>query len=301
VLRVDVDATDLPRKLLRSRIQVDAEVDTLALLYPKWIPGIHAPRGPVENVAGFVPRDAEGNVLAWARDWAAVFRFLVPLTQTAGPVTVDLTYITNQPSTNSRGIDAFGYRTLGIINWNTILLYPEGAVTDEMEVQLTLTLSAGWQAGSAIPVKERRDNRITFEPLSLTRLVDSPLVCGLHDRQVELARTDVASYLTDIVADEAKDLPADSLLQPLGDLVLESEELFGPTLTSTAITSCSPSVIRCRAWGSSIARVSSTRQKRTPFETSTGRRMVSAICCPTNGSDSLGLMRRGQSYYFEGR
>ena len=88
---------------------------------------IHAPKGPIENVAGFVPRDAQGQVLAWERDGTDMFRFLVPRQEAAeGPTTVELTYITNQSSTNSRGVDAFGYRTLGIINWNTALLYLEG-------------------------------------------------------------------------------------------------------------------------------------------------------------------------------
>ncbi len=127
VLTVHVGATELPRKLLRSRIEVDVDADTLVFLYPKWIPGIHAPKGPIENVAGFVPRDAQGQVLAWERDGTDMFRFLVPRQEAAeGPTTVELTYITNQPSTNSRGVDAFGYRTLGIINWNTVLLYLEG-------------------------------------------------------------------------------------------------------------------------------------------------------------------------------
>ena len=127
VLTVHVDATELPRKLPRSRIEVDVDADTLVFLYPKWIPGIHAPKGPIENVAGFVPRDAQGQVLAWERDGTDMFRFLVPRQEAAeGPTTVELTYITNQPSTNSRGVDAFGYRTLGIINWNTVLLYLEG-------------------------------------------------------------------------------------------------------------------------------------------------------------------------------
>ena len=230
-MQVEVDATELPRKLLRSHMQFasDTGADSLVLLYPKWIPGIHAPRGPVENVAGLVPRDAQGRILTWERDWSDVYRFLVPRDGTEGEISVELTYITNQPSTNSRGIDAFGYRTLGIINWNTILLYPEGLASDDLTVEVTLILPPDWGAGSALPVKKRRGDRITFEPVSLTRLIDSPLICGEHYRQVELARTPGATYYIDIVADEARDLPAaDSVLAPLGALALESEELFGP-------------------------------------------------------------------------
>ena len=42
MMRVHVDATDLPRKLLRSTLEFDAMGDTVALLYPEWIPGIHS-------------------------------------------------------------------------------------------------------------------------------------------------------------------------------------------------------------------------------------------------------------------
>ena len=77
MMRVHVDATDLPRKLLRSTLEFDAMGDTVAMLYPEWIPGIHAPRGPLQNLAGFVPRDADGSVLRWERDWSNMYRLLV--------------------------------------------------------------------------------------------------------------------------------------------------------------------------------------------------------------------------------
>jgi predicted metalloprotease with PDZ domain len=230
VIRVHVDATELPRKLLRSTIEFDASGDTLALLYPEWIPGIHAPRGPLQNLAGFVPRDADGTVLRWERDWSDMYRLLVLRDEgQRSKVTVDLTYITNQPSTNSTGIDAFGTRTLGIINWNTVLVAPEDIPPARLQVELELTLPQGWQAGSALAVASREGDRIRFEPVTYEQLIDRPLICGLHYREVELARTDGATYFLDIVADEARDLPQhDSVFTPLGALVLESEALFGP-------------------------------------------------------------------------
>lgn len=143
-LRVQVDARELPRKLLRSVIRFEAEGDTVALLYPEWITGIHAPRGPIANLGGFVPRDGNGKVLRWERDWADMYRLLVPREQSrTSELRVDLTYITNQPSTNSIGVDAFGFRTLGIINWNTVLLAPEGIPPAELRVELELSLPPG--------------------------------------------------------------------------------------------------------------------------------------------------------------
>lgn len=230
MMRVHVDATDLPRKLLRSTLEFDAMGDTVAMLYPEWIPGIHAPRGPLQNLAGFVPRDADGSVLRWERDWSNMYRLLVLRDEgQRSKLTLDLTYITNQPSTNSKGVDAFGTRTLGIINWNTVLVAPEDIPPASLQVELELTLPQGWQAGSALAVASREGDRIRFEPVTYEQLIDRPLICGLHYREVELARTDGAAYFLDIVADEARDLPqADSILAPLGALALESEALFGP-------------------------------------------------------------------------
>jgi predicted metalloprotease with PDZ domain len=230
-LHVHVDARQLPRKLLRSVIQFEAQGDTVAMRYPEWIPGIHAPRGPVANLGGFIPRDAAGNVLRWERDWSDVYRLLVLRegSDSSEKLSVELTYIANQPSVNSVGVDVFGAPTLGIINWNTVLLKPEGISAAALRVELELTLPPDWQAGSALTVASRHGNRLRFEPVSYEQLIDRPLICGLHYRQVELARTKGAVYLLDIVADEARDLPQqDSVLAPLGALALEGEALFGP-------------------------------------------------------------------------
>ena len=51
-LSVEVDAREIGRKLLHTRMELPVETGELILLYPKWIPGIHGPRGPVENLGG---------------------------------------------------------------------------------------------------------------------------------------------------------------------------------------------------------------------------------------------------------
>src|SRR5436305_6910663 len=51
-LRLDVDAREISRKLLHAREEIAAKPGPLALWYPKWIPGTHAPGGPVQNIGG---------------------------------------------------------------------------------------------------------------------------------------------------------------------------------------------------------------------------------------------------------
>ena len=49
---VEVDLTDAPRRLFHAHLVMPVKPGTVALVYPKWIPGEHMPSGPVVDVAG---------------------------------------------------------------------------------------------------------------------------------------------------------------------------------------------------------------------------------------------------------
>src|SRR5947207_14278512 len=51
-ITIALDATDAPRKIFHAQLTIPASPGTLTLYYPKWIPGEHAPSGPVINLAG---------------------------------------------------------------------------------------------------------------------------------------------------------------------------------------------------------------------------------------------------------
>src|SRR5207302_6151423 len=55
------------RKIFHARLKIPATAGTLTLYYPKWIPGEHAPDGPVTNLAG-LKFFANGQELKWRRD-----------------------------------------------------------------------------------------------------------------------------------------------------------------------------------------------------------------------------------------
>ena len=59
-LEIEVDARDLPRRLLHAQIHVPCKPGKLGLWYPKWIPGTHAPSGPIQDVAGLRLETAGG-------------------------------------------------------------------------------------------------------------------------------------------------------------------------------------------------------------------------------------------------
>src|SRR5262249_47329870 len=51
-IRVQVDMTDAPQRVLHTRLVIPVRPGEVTLFYPKWIPGEHGPTGPLVNVAG---------------------------------------------------------------------------------------------------------------------------------------------------------------------------------------------------------------------------------------------------------
>src|SRR6266581_837174 len=66
-ISIAVDATEAPRKIIHAKLRIPATAGTLTLYYPKWIPGEHAPDGPVIDLAG-LKFSASGKSLQWRRD-----------------------------------------------------------------------------------------------------------------------------------------------------------------------------------------------------------------------------------------
>ena len=60
-LHLEVDARDLPRRLLHTKMRIPCKPGPLVLWYPKWIPGTHAPSGPLDTVGGLRLATPEGR------------------------------------------------------------------------------------------------------------------------------------------------------------------------------------------------------------------------------------------------
>jgi predicted metalloprotease with PDZ domain len=187
-ISLDVDAREVSRSLLHARLEIPAKPGEFVVWYPKWIPGVHAPGGPVQNLAGIIFESPAGEKLVWKRDEVEMNRFIVTVPAGADRVIAKLDYICNQPTTNSSGVDSFGNSKVGVINWNTVLLYPEGASIDTLTATVRLQLPAGWRYGTALPPAAKQDGAtIVFDPMTLRRVADSPLICGENFRTIDLA------------------------------------------------------------------------------------------------------------------
>jgi predicted metalloprotease with PDZ domain len=224
-VRVAVDLTDAPRNIFHSSITLPAIPGEVTLVYPKWIPGNHRPSGPIANVAGLHFR-AGNQELAWRRDPVEMYSFHI----TVPPGTKEIQATFDLISADSAGGGGPAASTnLLDLNWNQVVLYPDGVASDAVEFVPSVRLPEGWKYGTALTTASATGDEVSFNPVSLTTLVDSPLIAGAHYRQVELVPAgEIPAHVMDMVAESDADLeitPADTAAYR--KLVVEADALFG--------------------------------------------------------------------------
>jgi predicted metalloprotease with PDZ domain len=225
-IELSVDATEAPRKLLHARLVIPVAPGPLTLYYPKWIPGEHSPSGPILELSGLKLR-AGGKRLPWRRDDVHLYAFHCTVPDGADTLEVTLDYL--GPSAKE-GFTSGASITdrLAILNWNQVLLYPKGRPVSELQVRARLALPRGWKFGTALPIESTGEAHTQFQAVSLTRLVDSPVLCGAHLRELPLGPAQGPPHFLVLACDSATglELPAD-LRSQYERLVAEAGALFG--------------------------------------------------------------------------
>jgi predicted metalloprotease with PDZ domain len=228
---ISVDATSAPRKIFHARLKIPATTGDLTLYYPKWIPGEHAPDGPVIDLAG-LKFFASGKTLKWRRDLLDGFTIHVDVP--AGETEVDAELDFLSPATFEGGFSAGSSATdkMAIISWNQVLLYPKGWKSDDLTYVATLKLPAGWKYGTPLPIAstsltgDTSETQIVFQPTSLTTLVDSPVITGEFLKVVKLGDDPLVEM--DVAADSASALDApQEVWDHYKNLVEQATKLFG--------------------------------------------------------------------------
>jgi predicted metalloprotease with PDZ domain len=222
---IAVDATTAPRKIFHASLKIPATPGNLTLYYPKWIPGEHAPDGPVVDLAGLKFSSA-GKTLKWRRDLKDGFTLHVEVPSGATEISAELDFLS--PATFEGGFSAGSSATdkLAVISWNQVLLYPAGYKSDDINYSASLKLPAGWKFGTPLPVTSQSGNEIKFATVSLTTLVDSPVITGEFLKVVPLAQDPLTEM--DIAADSAAALnPPQEVWDHYKSLVEQAQKLFG--------------------------------------------------------------------------
>lgn len=184
-IELTVDATDVARGIFRIREEIPVTgAGRLYLLYPQWLPGNHAPRGPIDDIAN-IAITANGQTLRWKRDPVDVYAIQVDVPEGARSIALSFDYVS--PTSSSQGRVVMTGDMLSL-QWNLTAFYPAGYFTRRIMVSPTVILPAGWGYGTALePSGVKAPAGVSFRPVPFETLVDSPMLAGRYFRQIQLS------------------------------------------------------------------------------------------------------------------
>jgi predicted metalloprotease with PDZ domain len=223
-IRVEADVRESARGLQTTRLEIPVVPGPLTLRYPMWIPGNHRPSGTITSLAD-LHISAGGQPLAWTRDAVDMFAFHVVVP--AGVSTLEVRFsLLGVRDAEAPTANRLATAQLAAVQWHRLLMYPAGAQGDSLDYDATLVVPEGWRHASALPVARASGNRIEYATVTLTELVDSPVLTGRHFRSFELGGAPVVRLHA------AADSEAALAIRPeteraLRRLVPEARALFG--------------------------------------------------------------------------
>lgn len=227
-IALQVDATDLGRGIFRVTEKMPVQPGPLTLLYPRWLPGTHAPIGAVAQLAGLAIRSA-GRPVAWRRDPLDTHAFELEVPAGATALDIEFQYLSPVDGDSGRVV-----ATPDMLNvqWNAVLLYPAGHTDARIDIQPTLRLPDGWAFGSALEAQSQRGAVVAFKPVSVETLIDSPVYAGRQMVRVDLdpqaGASGRAPVHLNVMAETAGELTiSPEQLAAHRALVTQADRLFG--------------------------------------------------------------------------
>ena len=224
-LTLRVDAARAVQGLLDVHETIAVAPGPLTLVYPKWIPGEHAPNGPIANVADLVIT-AGSSRLPWTRDSVDLYAFHVDVPPAVSTLNVDFTFLGGGTSGGSTA--RLATPTILTLEWNKVALAPEHA--DQKNVVITPSIhlpSADWKYATALETVSATGADITFAPVTIEMLIDSPLDAGINARTFDLGTWNGAPVTLAAFADTQDELAAsDKTATKLRNLVAQMQALY---------------------------------------------------------------------------
>lgn len=199
VLRLTIDARDVERAILRGRLLLPVQgPGPLTVYFPRWVPGHHAPSGPISRIAGVV-FSAAGKPLAWRRDPVMMHAFHVDVPADTPEIALEFQYLSSTDPSMGR-IEVS--RDMIDLQWTSLAPYPAGYVSRAMTVQAEVRLPDGWSYATALRAADTQDGTIRFEPETYETLVDSPILAGRYHRSEPLGEVAGAAVSLELFADQ---------------------------------------------------------------------------------------------------
>jgi predicted metalloprotease with PDZ domain len=230
-LLLDVDATEAPRRILHAREVLDVHPGPLTLSYAEWIPGEHGPTGPVVDIAGLKMQTtgtgASPATVSWRRDLSDMYLFHCEIPEGVSSVEISFDFLLS-PLRRGFSSAASSSAHLVVLSWNTVVLYPLDVSPDSITVTPKLRIPAGWRVGTALETEAQAGTDLRFKPVSLTMLVDSPVLAGEFFKRLDItAGTGIPHHL-DMASDGGAAIEmTPQIVHAYENLVREASALFG--------------------------------------------------------------------------
>lgn len=221
-MQLDVDASDTVRGTYRvtQTVPVIPGTRQLTLLFPEWLPGKHAPRGPLAELVD-ITFTANGQTLAWKRDRVEMNAFHITLPEGAKDVVAR--FIHTSPLQSSEGRISMTQEMLNL-QFDMMSLYPAGHYVRQVKVRPSVILPQGWTAATALDGVRQDGNRWTWAETNYEVLIDSPIFAGKNFRKWDLGQ----NVTLNVVADKPEQLAAKpEQIELHRNLVTEARLAFG--------------------------------------------------------------------------
>jgi len=228
---ITVDARMPWKHRIPVRLKMAASAGPLTLVFPRWLPGMHSMQGSLGNFSR-LNITADGTPVEWNRD--PFDAYLIHLEVPGGAKSVEATY-EYVAARDSSGEVFYGVAAgpdLAVLNPAAFSLAPQGDPR-AMTVAFSVSLPRGWSAATMLPVASGSapaPETITYAPVSLYTLVDSPIMAGSHRKTIPLTipAGDVPHTL-ELFADTDEILlrKAATVTPLVTRLVAESGRMFG--------------------------------------------------------------------------
>jgi predicted metalloprotease with PDZ domain len=212
-ISLSVDLRDAPRKLLHSTEILAVKPGPLTLAFPEWIRNEHVPAPLTQQVGIFITArngSVAGQPIRWTRDPIDLYLYRMTIPAGVRSIEVKFDFITSDKDGDGR---ASSDADLAVLDWNTVVLYPYSGPNTRvasLTVMPTVRLPDGWHKATALKAvteaTEPDSSVVTFQPVSLEQLVDSPMISGQYFREIALAPEVSPRHYLDIVADRPEDL-----------------------------------------------------------------------------------------------
>jgi predicted metalloprotease with PDZ domain len=223
-IRLKVDATDLERRVVHVHETLSGVGPDTVLLYPKWLPGTHAPEGTIDRLAG-IRITANGSPVSWSRDPVDVFAFHVHPGSGVKSIDIDFDYLS--PTSPKVGAIEIS-RDILLLEWNELVLYPAGYFARQIPVEASLKLPVDWKYASALETATTGGQETQFKRVNLETFIDSPVYAGRYTSRLDLDPNGAAPVHLNLFADRPELLAIKpEQLEAHRNLVRQAYRLFG--------------------------------------------------------------------------